>query len=201
MTARLGLNIILVAAIFASAGGAAAIMLRDAGAQDGVAVILPEAPTADYADAPSASSAAAYVYVSGEVALPGVYRMEDGSRVSDALSAAGGPTRDANLNGVNLAAKLSDEQRLHFPSLSASAPGDTAAAARPLAASASAAIDINTATVDELRALPGIGAARAAAIAEHRRANGRFDSVDELAQVNGIGDGIVNSIRSRVVAR
>ncbi len=198
MTARLGLNIILVAAIFASAGGAAAIMLRDAGAQDGVAVILPEAPTADYSDAPTASSAAAYVYVSGEVALPGVYRMEDGARVSDALSAAGGPTRDANLNGVNLAAKLSDEQRLHFPSLSAPA---AAAAARPLAASASAAIDINTATVDELRALPGIGAARATAIAEHRRANGRFDSVDELAQVNGIGDGIVNSIRNRVVAR
>lgn len=136
------------------------------------------------------------VHVAGAVNAPGVYQLADGSRVIDAVAAAGGFAADANPDAVNLAALVADSERVYVP-----ADGE---AVTPVATVAGGApeevwpININSADAARLEDLPGVGPATAAAIIAHRDQKGPFASVDQLADVRGIGPAKLDAIRTLV---
>ncbi len=124
-----------------------------------------------------------YVHVLGQVAHPGLYMLELDARVVDALAAAGGTLDDADLQSVNLARPLSDGEQLIVPVAGAAAePGEATA---PVG---DGLIDLNNADQAALETLPRIGPALAQRIIEWRDTNGRFQSVDDLLAVPGIGE-------------
>jgi len=132
------------------------------------------------------------VQVAGEVRDPGVYRLRAGQRVDDAVRRAGGPTGRADLAGVNLAAKAEDGRQVIVPARAP--PAGAAGAAAPSTAGASAGVapgqplNLNTATVDQLDELDGIGPQTAEKIVAYREQHGGFRSVSELDRVPGIGE-------------
>ena len=135
-----------------------------------------------------------FVHVSGAVVDPGLLELPSGSRVGDAVEAAGGLADDAASDAVNLARILVDGEQVHVPR-EGEQSGD--AAARQAIAAGTAAegetaksglVDINVAGEAELRALPGIGESIAAKIVADRKANGPFESIEDLKRVSGIGD-------------
>jgi competence protein ComEA len=141
------------------------------------------------------------VHVVGEVAQPGLVTLPDGARVADAVKAAGGVTRKADLTAVNLARTVVDGEQLYVPEPGEAVPGapvapgtgDQGTAADPPAAGG--AVDINSADAVALEALPGVGPSIAQAIVEWRETNGPFASVDELEDVPGIGPATLDEIR------
>jgi len=149
------------------------------------------APTPPATTAAAAASEVVIVHVAGAVTAPGVYELDTAARVGDAVTLAGGPTADADLDRVNLAAPVVDGVQIHVPrmgepALGAPAPIGAAADAGPGDATA-ALVDLNLAGLDELETLPGIGPATAAAIIAHREEHGPFTSVASLDDVSGIG--------------
>jgi competence protein ComEA len=172
------------------------------------------------ADAPAASSSeaaserqgaavaadrpagAVVVHVAGAVASPGLYRLGGDARVADALDAAGGPAPDAELDAVNLAAKVADGERVYVPRKGEAPPLAVAGGAGGAGGGAPAGpLDLNTATAEQLEALPGVGPATAEAILAYRQEKGRFRSVDELLEVRGIGEAKLGALRSKVTVR
>lgn len=150
------------------------------------------------------------VHVDGCVASPGVYYLAAGSRVIDAVSAAGGATAEARTEAVNLAQEVQDGQQIVIPGLSedggtSSGGGEAAlsdASRSPGSSSSSSAasgmININTATAEEFQTLKGVGAATAAKIVSDREANGPFKSIDDLTRVSGIGEKKLEAMRDRL---
>ncbi len=143
------------------------------------------------------------VHVAGAVVAPGVRTMAHGDRVSDAVAAAGGAGPEADLDGLNLAAPLSDGQRIYVPRVGevdpASVPSGGSPGVGPGGTSAPVGpVDVNRATAQELEALPGVGPATAAAIVDDRERNGPFASVDDLDRVSGIGPAKVAALRDLV---
>jgi competence protein ComEA len=136
------------------------------------------------------------VHVAGAVRRPGLYRLPAGARVDDALRRAGGPARRADLTAVNLAAKLEDGRQILVPRLSpparaaggggATTGGGSAPAASGQTAPA-APINLNTATLEQLDTLDGVGPGIAQRILDYREQHGGFTRVQELAEVPGIG--------------
>ena len=120
------------------------------------------------------------VHVAGAVADPGVYPLRDGDRAVDALEAAGGPAEDAELEAVNLARRLHDEDQLIVPRRGDSAP--MAGGASQVAGASAGRIDINTASAELLDTLPGIGEAYSRRIIDSRTRDGPFRSVDDLLE-------------------
>ncbi len=180
----------ITAAIVAAAASALAITFLDARSAPPIIIANPDTSIV--------------VSVEGAVAHPGVYTLPRDARVNDAVVAAGGLSADADLSAINLAARLRDGQRLMVPSVSETS-GDQARAtdASPVPSHASATsqtglININTATVEELDALPGIGPAKAQAIVDYRTAHGPFRTVDELVLVDGISLAMLDRLRSLI---
>src|SRR4051794_16835543 len=132
----------------------------------------------------------------GEVRRPGLYRLADGSRIADAVTRAGGATRKAELAQVNLAAPLADGEQVVVPARGAAAP---AAAGGGDAGAPAAPIQLSTATIEQLDALPGVGPATAQKILDYRTKHGAFSSVDELDAVPGIGPKRLEQLRDLVV--
>lgn len=131
------------------------------------------------------------VHVDGAVAQPGVFTLVDGSRVNDAVLAAGGLTEVADTSTTNLAAPMADGAKVHIPTceeLAASASAESGGATGATSASSSGLVNINTATSADLQTLSGVGEATAAAIIEDREANGPFTSPEDLMRVSGIGE-------------
>jgi competence protein ComEA len=135
------------------------------------------------ASAPAASAAGFYVHVAGAVNRPGLYRIEPGSRVDDALRVAGGPSEDADLNSLNLATKVKDGDKILVPRRGETQGAEGGSAA----AGTSQKVNLNTATAAQLDELPGIGPALAQRIVAYREQHGGFRTVDELQKVPGIG--------------
>ena len=132
------------------------------------------------------------VDVAGAVRRPGLYRLAPGTRIADAVASAGGTTAKADVNLVNLAAPLADGEQVVVPVRG----GGAAAAGDPSAASP---LDLNSATAEQLDALPGIGPTTAAKIVAYRQAHGPFTSVDGLDAVPGIGPSRIDELKGLVI--
>lgn len=156
------------------------------------AAVAPGTPT---------SAGTVVVDVVGQVKRPGVVELAAGSRVHQAVAAAGGALRGADLTQVNMARLVVDGEQVVVPRVGqvappAAVPGGPAPTSG--AAPTGAPVDLNTATASELDALPGVGPVLAQRILDWRATNGRFSSVDELSEVSGIGDAVLTGLRSRV---
>ncbi|MBD0317719.1 MAG: helix-hairpin-helix domain-containing protein [Thermoleophilia bacterium] len=135
------------------------------------------------------------VHVVGAVVEPGLYRLADGSRVDDAIRRAGGAKPKAALELVNLAAPVADGQQVVVPARGAAGGG---AAGSSASAPSTRRVHLNSATVEELDALPGVGPVTAQKIVDYRTAKGAFSSVDELDAVPGIGPARLAELRELV---
>jgi competence protein ComEA len=153
------------------------------------------------------------VSVVGLVHQPGLVTLDSGARIADALTAAGGTLDGADLIGLNMARRVSDGEQIVVgitsppgtPSAMGSSitapPGKStgpAAPAGPAGHEPPGAVNLNTATAEELDALPGVGPVTAAAIVGWRDANGRFSSVEQLGEVDGIGPARLEKLRDLV---
>jgi len=129
------------------------------------------------------------VYVSGAVEQAGVYELNPGSIVQDVVTAAGGPAPDADLESINLARELQDQQHVYVPREGEPnpPPAVSGGASDEGGVAAGATVDINTATAAELETLPRVGPVTAQDIVEYREANGPFETIEELQEVPGIG--------------
>jgi competence protein ComEA len=136
-----------------------------------------------------------YVDVVGAVRRPGLYRVPSGARVADAVAHAGGPTRKADLQLVNLAALVADGEQVVVPERGSGGAG--AAAAAPGSAP-TGPVHLNSATLEQLDALPGVGPVTAQKIIDYRTQHGGFDSADELDAVPGIGPARLADLRPLV---
>ena len=164
-------------------------------------------PQADAALAPPAApptetAAAAtrvVVDVVGAVRRPGLYRLEQGTRIADAVARAGGATPKADLALINLAAPLADGEQVVVPKRGSAVPGAGAAGAGAAgAAPAGGPVHLSTATLEQLDSLPGIGPVTAQKILDYRQKHGAFTSVDELDAVPGIGPARLDQLQDLV---
>lgn len=139
------------------------------------------------------------VYIIGAVHEPGVIRIKEGSRMYEVVEAAGGATDDANIELVNLASIVKDEQKVIIPYIES---GDNVNLATErinlLMSNNKGLININTATQTELQSLTGIGESTAMKIINYRNQNGYFENVEELMNVSGIGKSKFNAIKNDI---
>ena len=139
-------------------------------------------------------AATVFVHVSGCVAQPGLRELAEGSRVADAIEAAGGFAEGASADSVNLARVVQDGEQIHVPSVEDEAP----AGAGGQAASAGGKVNINLATAAELDAVTGIGPSTAEKIIADREANGPFSTIEDLMRVSGIGEKKFEAMRDEI---
>ncbi len=139
----------------------------------------------------SASAATIVVAVSGQVHRPGLVRLPAGSRVADAIEAAGGALPDTDLATLNLARKVADGELIVVGPAASAIPGAAAGGAGGV-------LNLNTATPEQLQTLPGVGPVLALRIIEYRDRNGGFRSVEDLRKVTGIGDARFAELKSLV---
>jgi competence protein ComEA len=135
--------------------------------------------------------------VAGAVRRPGLYRLRSGSRIDDAIAAAGGATGKAQLDTVNLAAPVADGEQVVVPERGSA--GSAAATPPAAGSSPSAPVDLNSATLEQLEALPGIGPVTAQKILDYRQQHGAFHSVEELQGVPGIGPAHMAQLKGLVI--
>lgn len=133
------------------------------------------------------------VYISGEVSKPGIVSLNEGERLATAVQKVGGTTKKADLDGVNMAIKVEDEMHYIIPKIGAVDKHNATQVVKEDDAnqgesSKASQININTATIEELDTLPGVGEATANKIVSHRGESGDFKSIEEIKNVNGIGD-------------
>ena len=175
----------------------------------GLWLVQRQSPSAGRVEVIIPTPAPIVVHVLGAVQTEGVYSLPPGSRIADAIDAAGGPGPNADLSRLNLAARAPDGARLHVPhktDLESVAPVGGTTEDRPETTSDATPapgeyVDLNTAGMSALMSLPGIGEKRAAAIVHFRELNGLIESVDDLLEIDGIGQGTVDNIRPFVVQR
>ena len=147
--------------------------------------------SADLDSSDAAAEKTITVYVVGSVSNPGVFEVAEGSRVNDAVVAAGGLTDDADAQAINLARVISDGEEILVPSVNDSESNDENSASSQAASasgSSTGLVNINTATSEELETLSGIGPSTAAKIIADREQNGVFKTKEDLKRVSGIGD-------------
>jgi competence protein ComEA len=135
--------------------------------------------------------------VAGAVRRPGVYRMQQGTRVEDALKRAGGAAARADLSQLNRAAKLEDGRQVLVPRRAASAQANATSPASPSSTPAQP-VNLNNATLEQLDTLDGVGPTTAQKIIDFRTAHGGFGSVDELDRIPGIGEKKLAALREQV---
>lgn len=142
------------------------------------------------------------VDVKGAVKEQGVYELQTGSRVTDAIQKAGGLTNEADRNSINLAAKVTDEMVIYVAKVGEEIAPDQSVSTLPKGSSSQeeqdGAVHLNSATVQDLKSISGIGEKRAQDIISYRDSNGGFKSIDELKNVSGIGEKTLENIRSQV---
>ena len=137
------------------------------------------------------------VHVVGAVRRPGLYRLAHGARIADAVRRAGGATRRADLSLVNLAAQISDGTQVVVPRravVDAAAPGGVEEGPAP----AAGPVHLNTATLEQLDALPGVGPVTAQKILDYRQQHGAFSSIEDLDAIPGIGSARLEQLRDLV---
>ena len=146
----------------------------------------------------TATVAQMFVDVVGAVRRPGLYRVPDGARVADALARAGGVTSKAQLELVNLAARVADGEQVVVPRRGAASVPSAVGAGAGAGSVPTGPVHLNSATLEQLDALPGVGPVTAQKIADYREQHGGFGSVDELDAVPGIGPARLENLRGLV---
>ena len=182
---KLASQAVFAVAAAAAVAGVLYLLVSASTPSDGMEIALPTPAPSDI-----------QVYVTGAVREPGVYTVGANARLAAAIEAAGGVTDEADLDAVNLAARLVDEAHWHIPTR-----GEAAAAAQQSGKAAAGKIDVNSASVESLVSLPQIGSVRAAAIVAYREANGPFASAEDLLNVTGIGPATLEAIRDLIETR
>jgi len=187
----------------------AELVLPKAGAAPPPAPSGPSGPVSGPSSTVAGGAGVVTVHAAGQVAAPGVYSVPAGSRVADLVTAAGGLLPDADVDRLNLAARLVDGTRVYIPRKGEPPPAEATAGDQSSAGGgvgpggsggpAAGPVDLNTATAAQLDTLPGVGPATANAILTYRTRNGRFKSVTELLEVPGIGPAKLEAIRPLVV--
>jgi competence protein ComEA len=170
------------------------LLLRQGGSPPPPAAVGPPIAVRDDA---GGGGGRVFVHVAGAVRRPGVYTLRAGARVADAVERAGGPRAAADLSLVNLAAKLEDGRQVLVPRRG---PPATVAGASGTAApgAPTAPVNLNTATLEQLDTLDGVGPATAQKILDYRQEHGGFSAIDELSQVSGIGEKRMAALRDHV---
>lgn len=152
------------------------------------------------------------IHITGSVKNPGIVKLKDGSRIEDAIEAAGGLTENADITNVNLAYVLDDGVKIRIPSITDEKSGDEQILEEgsgeniieetnmTLGASTKE-VNINKATETELQTLPGIGASLASRIIEYRNQNGKFSKIEDIKNVNGIGDSKYDNIKDFITVK
>ena len=138
------------------------------------------------------------VDVKGAVKSPGIYDLPVGSRVNDAVQKAGGLTEQADSKSLNLAQKVSDEALVYVPTKGEESASQHTGSGAPSSTSKDKKINLNKASLEELKQVKGLGGKRAQDIIDHREANGKFKSVDELKKVSGIGAKTIEKLKDYV---
>ena len=155
---------------------------------------------------PTPTTASVIVDVRGAVAQPGVYTLAAGSRVQDALAHAGNVLPNAETRNLNLARKLNEGDQIYIPTVGEATAPPPAAPGKSKASSAATQtpigiININTATLEELDALPGIGPSLAQRIIDYREQNGAFKQIEDVKKVRGIGDALFGDIKDMITVQ
>ena len=175
-------------AMLAALAAGVLLLVRDSPSGGGFEIVVPAAT--------GTPDIRLKVYITGAVVNPGVYPARQGERLARLVESAGGATLEADLAAVNLAVRLKDEDHWHIPKVGESSPPP------PLQGVGGAGkIDINSATVEELKNLPGIGDVKAQSIVRYREVNGPFSQVEDLLDIQGIGPATLDSLRDLVEAR
>lgn len=133
------------------------------------------------------------IHITGEVNNPGIVMLDEGARIVDALEAAGGETQNADINKLNLAYVLEDGEKLYIPGKNEE--GKEYITRGNGNQTETAKVNINTAQIEELSTLPGIGEATANKIIEYRKENGKFEKIEDIKNVAGIGDSKFQNIK------
>ena len=134
----------------------------------------------------------------GAVKSPGIYDLPVGSRVNDAVQKAGGLTEQADSKSLNLAQKVSDEALVYVPTKGEEAASQQFGSGAPSSTSKDKKVNLNKASLEELKKVKGLGGKRAQDIIDHRESNGKFKSVDELKKVSGIGAKTIEKLKDYV---
>ena len=202
-------GIVLCALMLMGCGGGGATLYEsaDVAVSTEVSADVDDGGTDDAAEdlsavesAESSDDGLIYVYICGEVETPGVYALPEGSRICDAVDAAGGMTDDAADTYLNLAEVLSDGEKIEVPDKTKAEELEAAQIEEALEAAKaeSSLVNINTATEEELMTLSGIGESKAAAIVAYREENGYFDSIEGIMEISGIKEGVFNKIKDQI---
>lgn len=183
------------------------VSYEPAGVTDGTDAQVTEQQT-DESSATSENTGYVYVYVCGAVRQEGVYRLPEGSRINDALILAGGLTEDAASGVLNLAEPVQDGQKLYFPTKDEladqqNALRDGAYTDSQIDSSGeqSQKIDINTADKEQLMTLSGIGEAKAESIIRYRAEHGNFAQIEDITNVDGIGESLFQKIKEYIYVK
>lgn len=155
---------------------------------------------AEKTEASTTQETVIFVDIKGAVKNPGVYQMKVGDRVKDALDAAGGLTAEADSQKVNLAKRLEDQMVIVVPKVGEEAE-EISAGVTSKEEAKEGKVNINTATVEELKTLKGVGEKKAEAIIEYRKKNGSFQTKEDLMKVRGIGKKLFESFQERIVTQ
>jgi competence protein ComEA len=146
-------------------------------------------------ESPTTTSGELHVHAAGAVVQPGVVTVPGGSRVTDVVAAAGGPAADADLDQINLAAPVTDGERVYVPRHGETVLAASSGGAASAGIAADGIVNINDADETALESLPGVGPATAQAIIDYRTQHGKFRSVDDLLNVRGIGPSKLSQIK------
>ena len=138
------------------------------------------------------------VDVKGAVKSPGIYDLPVGSRVNDAVQKAGGLIEQADSKSLNLAQKVSDEALVYVPTKGEESASEKTGSGAPSSTSKEKKVNLNKASLEELKQVKGLGGKRAQDIIDHRESNGKFKSVDELKKVSGIGTKTIEKLKDYV---
>lgn len=155
---------------------------------------------AEKTEVSTTQEAVIFVDIKGAVKNPGVYQMKSGDRVKDALDAAGGLTDEADSQKVNLAQRVEDQMVIVVPKVGEEAT-EIPSGVTSKEAAKDGKVNINTATVEELKTLKGVGEKKAEAIIEYRKKNGSFKTKEDLMKVRGIGKKLFESFQERIVTQ
>ena len=172
--------------------------VKETSLQAEVAAVSKDSSTEKEDKAESVEQDLITVDVKGAVKSPGIYDLPVGSRVNDAVQKAGGLTEQADSKSLNLAQKVSDEALVYVPTKGEESASQQTSSGTASSTSKDKKVNINKASLEELKQVKGLGGKRAQDIIDHREANGKFKSVDELKKVSGIGAKTIEKLKDYV---